>query len=92
MRWVLWVTDRLRCRPSSCGEGSLAEGQPGLYPDATALFSGSSMRQVYKDSPRSETGSPGGGSYTFESKGTLTMGIRIQRRGTAVRRRTGITP
>jgi len=55
------------------GEGALTEGSRALYPEADRSFFGSSMQQVYKDSNTLKPVLLAGGSYTFESKGTLTM-------------------
>ncbi len=55
------------------GEGALTEGGRALYPEANRSFFGSSMQQVYKDSNALKPVLLTGGSYTFESKGTLTL-------------------
>jgi hypothetical protein len=54
-------------------EGSLTEGSSALYPEGDRSFFRSSMQQVYKDSNALKPVLLAGGSYTFESKGTLTL-------------------
>jgi hypothetical protein len=54
-------------------EGAVTEGSRALYPDRDLSPFGASMRQTYKDSTALKPVILVGGSYTFESKGTLTM-------------------
>jgi hypothetical protein len=54
-------------------EGAITEGSRSLYPENNRSFFGSSMQQTYKDSTALKPVLLTGGSYTFESKGTLTL-------------------
>jgi hypothetical protein len=54
-------------------EGALTQGSRALYPERDRSFFRSSMQQAYKDSTAVQPVLLVGGSYTFESKGTLTM-------------------
>ena len=54
-------------------EGALTKGSRALYPDVDRSFFRSSMQQIYKDSTALKPVLLVGGSYTFESKGTLTL-------------------
>ncbi len=54
-------------------EGSVSEGGRALYPDNDHSPFGASMRQINKDSAALKPVMLLGGSYTFESKGTLTI-------------------
>ena len=54
-------------------EGAINEGSRALYPDRDRSSFGASMRQIYKDSTALKPVILVGGSYTFESKGTLTV-------------------
>ncbi|MCX5812409.1 MAG: hypothetical protein NT178_07675 [Proteobacteria bacterium] len=54
-------------------EGAIIEGSRSLYPERERSFFGSSMQQIYKDSNTLKPVILIGGSYTFESKGTLTL-------------------
>jgi hypothetical protein len=55
------------------GEGALTKGSRALYPERDRSFFGLSMQQTYKDGPDMRPVFLAGGSYTFESKGTLTL-------------------
>ncbi len=54
-------------------EGNLSKGGRGLYPEEDRSSLGASMQQRYKDSEALKPVILFGGSYTFESKGTLTL-------------------
>ncbi|MCX5805651.1 MAG: hypothetical protein NT010_06225 [Proteobacteria bacterium] len=54
-------------------EGAITEGSRSLYPERDRSFFGSSMQQIYKDSIALKPVLLAGGSYTFDSKGTLTL-------------------
>jgi len=53
-------------------EGALTKGDRALYPERDHSPFGLSMRQIYSDSRALKPVILVGGSYTFESKGTLT--------------------
>jgi hypothetical protein len=55
------------------GEGAVSEGGRALYPDRDRSPLGASMRQIDKDSTALTPVLLVGGSYTFESKGTMTL-------------------
>ena len=54
-------------------EGAVSEGDQALYPDRNRSPLGASMQQIYRDSTSLKPVLLVGGSYTFESKGTMTM-------------------
>jgi hypothetical protein len=54
-------------------EGAVSEGGRALYPNEDPSPFGASMQQIYKDSTDLKSVLLFGGSYTFESKGTLTL-------------------
>jgi hypothetical protein len=54
-------------------EGVLTKGSRALYPKGDRSFLGSAMQQAYKDSNALKPVLLAGGSYTFETKGTLTL-------------------
>ncbi|MEW6669084.1 MAG: hypothetical protein AB1512_28065 [Thermodesulfobacteriota bacterium] len=54
-------------------EGSLSEGGRALYPVGNGSPFGAAMEQIYKERSAWKTVLLAGGSYTFESKGTLTL-------------------
>jgi hypothetical protein len=54
-------------------EGAVSEGGRALYPEEGRSPFGASMQQIYKDSVSWKPVILSGGSYTFESKGTLTL-------------------
>jgi hypothetical protein len=54
-------------------EGAITEGGRSLYPERDHSFFGSSMQQIYKDGTALKPVLLTGGSYTLESKGTLTL-------------------
>jgi hypothetical protein len=62
-------------------EGAVTEGSRALYPDADRSSFGASMQQIYKDSTVLKPVILFGGSYTFESMGTLTAEYAYNGRG-----------
>ncbi len=54
-------------------EGSISKGGRSLYPNEDPSPFGASMQQIYKDTSDLKSVLLFGGSYTFESKGTLTL-------------------
>jgi hypothetical protein len=62
-------------------EGALTEGSRALYPYAASSPFGSSMQQTYKNNSAMKPVLLYGGSYTFESKGTLTMEYAYNEQG-----------
>jgi hypothetical protein len=55
------------------GEGSLTQGSPALYPAADSSRFAVSMRNLHKHDTALTPAILAGGSYTFETKGTMTL-------------------